>query len=119
MSINVLTGYPLFFLNSGENPTLPEHLIISPGSTSNQVVKEAISQMKEALSDAKSNLAKAQEQMKRRVNKARRTKEWVVGNRVLLSTWTLWMFAPHLPSKLKRRWVGPFTIAKVVSLVAF
>ena len=29
------------------------------------------------------------------------------------------MFAPHLLSKLKRRWVGPFTIAKVVSLVAF
>ena len=29
------------------------------------------------------------------------------------------MFAPHLPSKLKRRWVGPFTIAKAVSPVAF
>ena len=75
--------------------------------------------MKEALSDAKSNLAKAQEQMKRRVDKARRTEEWAVGDRVLLSTRNLRMFAPHLPSKLKRRWVGPFTIAKVVSPVAF
>ena len=42
--------------------------------------------MKEALSDAKSNLAKAQEQMKRRVDKARRTEEWAVGDGVLLST---------------------------------
>ena len=118
-AINVSTGYTPFFLNSGENPTLPEHLVISPGSTSNQAVKEAISRMKEALSDAKSNLAKAQEQMKQRVDKARRTEEWTVGDRVFLSTWNLWMFALHLPSKLKRRWVGPFTIAKVVSPVAF
>ena len=68
-------GYTPFFLNNGENPTLLEHLVISPGSTSNQAVKEAISQMKEALNDAKCNLAKAQEQMKRRVDKARRIEE--------------------------------------------
>ena len=105
--------------NNGENPTLPEHLVISPGSTSNQARKEAINWMKEALSDAKSNLAKAQEQMKRRKNKAKRTEEWAVGDQVLLGTWNLRMFALHLPSKLKRRWVGPFTIAKVVSPVAF
>ena len=34
-AINVLMGYTPFFLNSGENPTLPEHLVISQGSTSN------------------------------------------------------------------------------------
>ena len=83
---NVSTGYTPFFLNSGENPTLPEHLVMSHGSTSNQAVKEAISRMKEALSDAKSNLAKAQEQMKRRVDKAKRTEEWANGDRVLLNT---------------------------------
>ena len=117
--MNVSTGYTPFFLNSEENPTLPEHLVISSGSTSNQVVKEAISRMKEALSEAKNNLAKAQEQMKRRVDKARRTEEWAVRDRVLLSTQNLWMFALHLPPKLKRHWVRPFTIAKVVSRVAF
>ena len=77
--------------------------MISLGSTLNQAVKEAISRMKEALNNAKCNLDKAQEQMKRRVNKARRTKEWMVGDRVLLSTQNLWTFALHLPSKLKRR----------------
>ena len=75
--------------------------------------------MKEALSDAQSNLAKAQEQMTRRVDKTRRTESWAVGDRVLLSTWNLRMFALHLLSKLKRRWVGPFTITKVVNPVAF
>ena len=75
--------------------------------------------MKEALSNAKSNLAKAQEQMKRRVDNVKRTEEWAVGDWVFLSIRNLRMFAPHLPSKLKRRWVGLFTIAKGVSPVAF
>ena len=118
-AINVSTGYTPFFLNSGENPTLPEHLMISLGCTSNYAIKEAISRMKEALNDAKCNVDKAEEQMKRRLNRARRIGELTVGDRVLLNTWNLQMFVPHLPSKLKRRWVGPFTIAKVVSPVAF
>ena len=37
--------------------------------------------MNEALNDAKCNLAKAQEHMKRRLDKARRTEEWAVGDR--------------------------------------
>ena len=54
--------------------------------------------------------------MKRRVDRAKHTKEWEVGDRVLLSTQNLWTFAAHLPSKLKRRWVGPFTIANVAGV---
>ena len=98
---------------------LPKHLVISPGSTSNQEVREAISRMKEALNSAKHNLASAQEQMKRRVDKARGAKKWTVGDRIFLNTWNLWIFAPHLPPKLKSRGVGPFTITKVVSPIAF
>ena len=63
-AINVSTSYTLFFLNCGENPTLLEDLVISPWSTSNPAVREAISRMKEALDDVKRNLANAQEQMK-------------------------------------------------------
>ena len=57
--------------------------------------------------------------MKRRVDKARRAEEWTIGDQVLLSTWNLRTFAPHLPPKLKRWYVGLFTIVKVVSPVAF
>ena len=60
-AISVSTGDTPFFLNSGKNPTLLVHLMISPESTSNQAIKEAISRMKEALNNAKSNLAKAKE----------------------------------------------------------
>ena len=85
-AINVSTGYTPFSLSSGENPTLQEHLVISLGLTSNQAIKDAISQMKEGLNDAKSNLTKAQEQMKQRVDRAKRTEEWAVGDWVFLST---------------------------------
>ena len=73
--------------------------------------------MKEALDDVKHNLAIAQERMKHQLDKARLAEEWKVGDRVLLNTWNLWMLAPHLLPNLKRRWVGPFTITKVASLV--
>ena len=86
-AINELAGYTPFFLKGGGgNPTLLEHLMISPGSTSNQAAQEAINRMKEALNDAKGNLAKAQEQMRRRVDKIRCTKQWPVGDSVLLNT---------------------------------
>ena len=93
--------------------------MISPGSTSNRAIKEGINQTKETLNGAKCNLVKVQEQMKRRVDRARSTKERTVGDRVLLSIQNLRMYASHLQSKVKRRCAGLFAIAKVVSLVAF
>ena len=60
-TINVSTGNTPFFLNGGENPSLPDYLVISPGSNSIQAIKEAISRRKEALNDANYNLTKAQE----------------------------------------------------------
>ena len=53
------------------------------------------------------------------MDKTRREEEWKVGDRVFLNTRHLRTFAVHLPPKLRRRWVGPFTITKVVSPVAF
>ena len=47
-------------------------------------MREAISRMKEELDSVKHNLANAQEQMKHRVDRARRAKEWTVGDRVFL-----------------------------------
>ena len=57
--------------------------------------------------------------MKRQVDKAKRVEEWKVDDPVILSTWEMWVFALHLPPKLKRRWVRPFTITKIVCSVAF
>ena len=75
--------------------------------------------MKEALATAQHNLVKAQNRTKQQVDKTRRAQEWKEGDQVLLSTRHLRTFAMHLPMKLKRRWVGPFSISKVISPVAY
>ena len=85
-AINVSTGYTPFCLNVGENLALPKDLLISPRSTSNQVVQEAIGWMKEALNDTKLNLVKAHERTKTQVDKTRREQEWKMGDQVFLNT---------------------------------
>ena len=37
----------------------------------------------------------------------------------MLSTWHLKQVNSHLPVKLRRRWVGPFTVNRVVSPIAY
>ena len=59
--------------------------------------------MKEVLNNVKCNLAKAQGQMKRRVDRAKHTKEWVVGDRVLLSTRNLWDVCTAFTVKIGER----------------
>ena len=86
---------------------------------SNEMVKEALEQMKTALVDAKSNLTTAQQRMKHAVDKKRRTEEYKIGDEVVLSTANLRTYCPNLPPKIKARWVGPFCIQKIVSPVAF
>ena len=100
-AINVSTGYTPFYLNAGEDQALPENLLVPPGSTSNQAVQEAIRRMKEALDDGKLDLFKAQERTKTQVNKTKREEEWMVGDRVFLSTRHLRTFVVHLPPKLR------------------
>ena len=75
--------------------------------------------MKVALDDAKTNLTVAQERTKRQVDRSRRVETYAVGDEVLLATKHLRTYAPHLPLKLRRRWVGPFTISREVSPVAY
>ena len=75
--------------------------------------------MKTALRDAQSNLSMAQERMKRAVDKKRRTEDYKVGDEVVLSTENLRTYFPHIPQKIKARWIGPFRITNVVSPVAF
>ena len=79
-----------------------------------KVSNEAV---KEALVDTKSNLTTAQQWMKRVVDKKRRIEEYKIGNKVVLSTANLRTYCPNLPPKIKARWVGPFCIQKIVSLL--
>ena len=75
--------------------------------------------MKTALADAQTNLQKAQERMKRAVDKRRRSEVYNVGDEVVLTTANLRSYCPHLPPKIKARWVGPFRITREISPVAY
>ena len=57
--------------------------------------------------------------MKRAVDKSRREETFSEGDEVTLSTRHLRQLNSHLPVKLCRRWVGPFTVNRVVSPVAY
>ena len=57
--------------------------------------------------------------MKRAVDKSHREETFAIDNEVFLSTKHLKSFDIHLSVKLRRRWVGPFAVTKVVSPVAY
>ena len=48
-AVNASTGYSPFVLNVGETLTLPESLVVSQGSSMNQVVADALSTKKKLL----------------------------------------------------------------------
>ena len=56
--------------------------------------------------------------MKEYVDRSRRSKTVRKGTEVLLSTRNLWVNL-HLSSKLRRRWIGPYKVTKVISPVAY
>ena len=75
--------------------------------------------MKVVLVSAQENIHKAQERMKRAVDRSRREETFKEDDEVVLWTKHLRNLDTHLPVKLRRRWVGPFTVKKVVSPVAY
>ena len=119
-AVNVSTGFTPFYLNSRQHPVILT-MLLSRGRprSSNEAVKEALERMKMALADAQTNLQKAQERMKRAVDKRRWSEVYKVGEEVVLTTTILRSYCPHLPPKIKARWVGPFRITREVSPVAF
>ena len=88
-------------------------------SSQNEVVKETLERMKTALAEAQTNLERAQRRMANAVNRSRRSEQYNIGDEVVLSTTNLRNYCPHLPAKLRARWVGPFTISRVVSPMAY
>ena len=53
------------------------------------------------------------------MNRSRQSEEFQVCGEVVLSTKNIKKFSPHLPAKIKARWVGPFTITQQVSPVTY
>ena len=118
-TVNVSTGFTPFYLNSGEHPVVPMSLLGRVQETSNEAVNDMVDRMKVALENARVNLSAAQMHMKTYADKSRRAEAFDVGDEVVLSTRNLHSLEQHLPVKLRKRWVGPFKIAAVISPVAY
>ena len=74
--------------------------------------------MKTALEEAQANLSIAANWAKAYANASRREEKCEVGDEVVLAMRHLCV-NERLPGKLRRRWIGPFSIAKVISPVAY
>jgi len=76
---------------------------------------EFIERMKRIHKEVGAALKKTQKDMKRQADRGRKeTKDWKKGDRVLLSTKDL-VFKERPVKKLVDRYMGPYTIEKVVS----
>ena len=118
-AVSVSTGFSPFYLNTGTHPTTPVSLLGGGRPKgSNEAVTETLERMQTALTEAQTNLERAQCRMATAVNRTRRLEQYKVGDEVVLSTANLRNYWPHLPVKLRARWVGPFTISREVSPIA-
>ena len=118
-AVNVAIGYTPFFLNSGGHPIVPSILLHGRDVSSHvEVVQTMVDWMRIALEEAQANLSVAANRAKAYADAMRREEKYEVGNEVVLATRHLHV-NEHLPVKLRRRWIGPFSIAKVISPVAY
>ena len=117
-AVHVSTGYSAFYLNSGDHPRVPISLLREGVSSQLEAVQEMVNRMKTALEEAQANLALAQNRAREYANRSRHAEDFGVGQEVVLSIRNL-RVDQHLPTKLRRRWIGPYKISAVISPVAY
>ena len=74
--------------------------------------------MRVSLEEAQANLTVAQNRAREQANRSRREELFHVGDKVLLSTRHI-RVDQHLPSKLRRRFIGPYKVTERISSVAY
>ena len=82
-----------------------------------EAMQTMVDRMKTALEEAQANLTVAQSRAKSQVEHSRCDDKFKASNKVVLSTRHI-SVNQHLPSKLWRRWIGPYRVVKVISPVA-
>ena len=121
-AINVSTGYSPFYLMHGQHPRLPDYFAFGSKKIKSGVesVDEMINRMQHDIKDATRRYDQAQDSMVRSANKRRRDKEFEIGDSVMVKSQYLPPVTKKtLPAKLRRRFIGPFTISRKISKVAY
>jgi hypothetical protein len=117
-SINASTNETPFYLNSGQHPNLALSFAIkSKNNVYIPSVNEMIENMNTALQHAKISLQQAQQRQKHYADQHRRDIQFVVGDKVMLSTNNL--SSLNKAPKLLPKYIGPYSIKRVISSVAY
>ena len=128
-SKNVSTGYSPFFLNYGQDMSLPANLLINNdysesaaiepivSTDGNAAVETILTDLRDTLITVQSNLTKAQAYQKKYADQHRRHDTFKLNERVLLDTSDITFTTGT--KKLLDKYIGPYKIIEVISDVAY
>ncbi len=111
------TGYSPFYLMYGEHPQAPVNLLFK--NNTSIPVNEVLLALQSHLKQARDNIRFATDAFTQRANKGRTDITFKLGEKVLLSTKNLRVQADEIANKFLPKYIGPFTITKVISDVAY
>ena len=116
---NLSTGYSPFYLDHGQEASLPANLLHGKylPDSGNAKVEEVLEELGEALKLVQSNLQKAQQRQKKYADMKRKDIEYAVGDRVLLDTSDIHFTVGT--KKLLDRFIGPYKIIERIGAVAY
>ena len=114
------TGFSPYYLNHGHHPQLPiDEAVKEINVSNNPTAAGRIQQLHDSITRAKSALLKAQQRQAQYADRSRRELVFKVGDQVLLSTEHLALKDKDRTKKLTSKFIGPFSITRVVSSVAY
>ena len=121
MSINSLPnrsiGFSPFFLNYGYHLVAPVQLLDNSMVNKVESVNNFVSRIQQVWQKAKENIKRAQARQQRYYDERHKPESFEEGSYVLLSTQNLMI--KGTPSKLRRRFVGPFKIIQCIGNQAY